>query len=499
MDENKSEDENSLFTNERSENECFEGGLEWDNLGTELHDQSTDRKRKKSEKNDESSEDSFITVSRRKSKRSNKRDSTSDDVTLIPSSEQENVTITKNEVIISFVQLLPKQMAMAKLLREENIKNILSIRYKSPYKVIIQVEKKEDAENLLKCPKFIELGWRCQMAYETSVSYGIIKGIDLEMKENEILEVMNSSVEIISIKRLNRINVDGKWTESETIRVCFRSSTLPSYVYAYGCRLTVEKFTFPVTQCSKCWKYGHFKNFCPSKHTFCPKCGGLHENCETKVFNCLNCKGPHMVLDKTCPWFLKEKRIRDIMAEENATYRRALQIYINKYKTEKQSSPEFTNLELLELPPITRNIVGKTYSSVVSTKADVHSQETNSENIIEEEKVIGEKSIYNNEKTSQPKKKTKNKQCKISQSVDYVEEAPTVNIEETRPDDENKKGRKIDLWKLFLKVKEIILSKETIENKIILALKVVFEECKSFIFECITGGEILSKIFHQHG
>ncbi|CAG5020343.1 unnamed protein product [Parnassius apollo] len=60
----------------------------------------------------------------------------------------------------------------------------------------------------------------------------------------------------------------------------------------------------------------------------CPKCGGEHENCDTKTFKCVNCSGSHMALAETCPAYLKERRLRELMAEFNCTYRRALTIYV---------------------------------------------------------------------------------------------------------------------------------------------------------------------------
>ncbi|CAG4992193.1 unnamed protein product [Parnassius apollo] len=60
----------------------------------------------------------------------------------------------------------------------------------------------------------------------------------------------------------------------------------------------------------------------------CPKCGGEHENCDTKTFKCVNCSGTHMALARTCPAYLKERRVRELMAEFNCTYRRALIIYV---------------------------------------------------------------------------------------------------------------------------------------------------------------------------
>ncbi|KAF9412671.1 hypothetical protein HW555_008879 [Spodoptera exigua] len=202
--------------------------------------------------------------------------------------------INTYEVCITSMESLPKQMALAKLLRMENIKGISRIKYKSFNKVLLQFNKEEEANNLLSCQKFKDMGFRCQKVNELSLCYGIVKGVDMDMNENELQKLLESESKIISISRLKRLNADGKWVDSETVRICFEGNTLPTHVYAYDCRFKVDAYVFPVTQCSGCWQFGHVLKYCPTKKKLCPKCGGSHENCDTKELKCLNCKGPHI-------------------------------------------------------------------------------------------------------------------------------------------------------------------------------------------------------------
>lgn len=93
-------------------------------------------------------------------------------------------------------------------------------------------------------------------------------------------------------------------------------------------RIKVEPFIFPVSQCSRCWKLGHSIKTCPSNKVVCPKCGAHHANCETKSFKCVNCSGCHMALSRSCPLYIKEKRLREIMAKFNCTYKKAMAMYV---------------------------------------------------------------------------------------------------------------------------------------------------------------------------
>ncbi|CAH2108204.1 unnamed protein product [Euphydryas editha] len=241
----------------------------------------------------------------------------------------EEIAVEKSGFVVrlSSKQILPKQFGMAKLLTKENIKNIIAIKYRSPFKVNIMFKTKEDANKLLNCQKFNESEYICQSVDEVTISYGIVRNVDLDVEEKEILEQFKCEYDIVNTKRLRRLTDNGKWVDSSVIRLAFKSSSLPSYIFGYGCRFKVEPYIFPVTQCSGCWRFGHIKKFCPIRKIKCPKCGQDHENCETNIFVCINCKGKHMALDKSCPVFITEKIVKKLMSENNCTYKRALMIY----------------------------------------------------------------------------------------------------------------------------------------------------------------------------
>ncbi|KAF9421452.1 hypothetical protein HW555_002667 [Spodoptera exigua] len=299
---------------------------------TELTDfQKTPEKRMRTDSEEiVEDDDGFVTVrknSKRLARRISRR-STED--------EENNANLeAADKIIVSITskEILPKQFGLAKKLRAEKIDNILNISYKNPYKVLIEFENKTSAQKLLDCENFLALGYRCQWINVISLCYGVVKNIDLDIDDKEFQESLECEYQVISVRRLKRLIDTEGWVDSESVRLCFKSSTLPPYVCIYGCRFKVEPYTFPVTQCSACWRYGHLLKMCPTKKNLCPKCGEGHVNCETKEYKCLNCKGAHMALDKSCPIFLKEKAIRNIMCQENCTYRKALSLYISKTRT----------------------------------------------------------------------------------------------------------------------------------------------------------------------
>ncbi|CAG5031052.1 unnamed protein product [Parnassius apollo] len=266
----------------------------------------------------------------------------------------------------------------------------MKIRLKSPYKVLVQFQKLEDAYQLINCKKILDLDYHCLIVNETYLSFGVVKGIDIGIEEQEILENLTSSCEISSLKRLKRLDINGKWTDSEAFRLTFKSEQPPSYVYGYGCRFKVEIYHFPVTQCSGCWSFGHYVKFCPNKKILCPKCG---DRCETIEYKCVNCKGPHVALDKACSIFVKENSIRNIMSQQHFSYRKALDIYLKQtkqtmdsptsmnkvQKADKASSADYTKSYRDIL--LTNNYINQNLSDTESGEEDTSKEQATYKNI----------------------------------------------------------------------------------------------------------------------
>lgn len=276
----------------------------------------------------------------------------------------------KVEICVTGKEKLPKQIGLARLLKSENIKGVIRVKYLNAYKIIIDFDNLMNAEELLKCKSLIDKGYKCQKTFEVGLSYGTIKNIDLELSDKEVCESLKSEVEIIEVKRQNRRSFDdGTWKPCEVIRICFKGPTLPSYVFVLETRVKVDPYIFPVTQCSRCWKYGHLVRMCPSIKITCPKCGGNHPNCETINYKCINCSGEHMALAKFCPMFLKEKKIRQIMAENNCTYRKALSIYV------PPSPPAFTGNTHQNSPTLCKQNDHSSYAEVLESTVSMNTQD----------------------------------------------------------------------------------------------------------------------------
>lgn len=269
-----------------------------------------------------------------------------------PKIESKVVPKEELEVYITSKEPLPKQFAMARFLSECKINSISRVKYISPFKVRIEFENEQSAEQLYTCENIIKKGWLVYKPMEINHCYGIIRDVDGELSDEEIKSKLKCLGTIISVKRLmRRDRSDGKWVPSEVVRLGFKGSMLPTHVYVEGMRIKVEPYVYPVSQCYKCWKIGHYVRNCPSKDNVCPKCAGSHDSCATTSFTCVNCDGDHMAMSKTCPVFIKEKRLRELMSEFNCTYRKSLSLYVVE-----SPQPEPRNVvEHTQEPKVKRN------------------------------------------------------------------------------------------------------------------------------------------------
>lgn len=477
-------------------------------LNNEQMHEATREKRLLSESDEVGEFDSFTTIERKtrnkKYKKTldqneNKKKEGKDVLEFNDLSDEYVVSITSREV-------LPKQFGMAKLLRSENIQNIMKISYRSPYRVFVYFESRKEGERLVNCTKMEALGYRCQMIDDITLSYGLVRQVDLDIDEKEALECLSCDYEILSIKRLKRLAEEGKWVDSETIRLSIKGSTLPPYVFGYGCRFKVEPYTFPVSQCSGCWKFGHLSRACPAKKPVCPKCGESHKNCDTDKLRCVNCKGSHMALYKQCPVFLKEKELRYIMSKDNCTYRKALIIYTNKKdnfeengsmqqnKLRKNAEVESENVQTSQA---WKNYENKpSYRNVLITEAIVHREDSKLDNDVGE----SEKSDLELgwKKIGKRKKKKMSKKNLQTEEVMDLSENEIENDSDNKVDNKNEEdnySRLISgLRQLVKGVKKIFDSGDSFEDKLKSVCSLVLQDIVRYVLSLVKKEKLLSQV-----
>lgn len=400
----------------------------------------------------------------------------------------------KIEISLTSINILPKQFGLAKLLKTENIQDITSIKYINAYKVLIQFSNENSADKMIESETLKGKGFRCQKTLEIRQTHGVIKNIDIECTEEEILESLSCEFEVMGVKRLKRRNtISGHWEPGEAIRVSFRGSSLPPYVYIFDTRAIVSPYLYPVTQCLRCWRFGHIAKMCASIKEVCPKCSKAHPNCDTTVFKCNNCSGKHMSLSRTCPVYIKERRVRELMAEFNCSYKRALTLYVPPEQETFHMHPELSNEK--ENDGVERGNPEEdvNYSEHLNEERDITmtpiltpARDTYS-NILQRPGTSNNQS----QKNKLPKEKSKNKKTKDNHIMNLEEficsnsEGSTSSSEEIETRKKSRKRENVGSWKLiFTQVKEKIWDSNTsIENKIKDCSKIIFDWISSLVLQ----------------
>ena len=398
------------------------------------------------------------------------------------------------EIYLSSNEKLPKQFALAKMLKACGIIDINKVKYINPFKIRVEVGSELSAEKIGKCPEFIEKGWKIYRAMERTSSYGVIKDVDLELSDEDILEniTCDKPAEIISVFRLKRRVREGEgWQPSEAVQVCFKGSFIPQYIYVHGLRIKVTPYIFPVSQCSKCWKYGHPTKKCPSSKIICPKCGDSHENCETQNFKCVNCGGNHLALHKaSCPAFLKEKRLREIMVEFNCTYRKALTIYVppSNPVSGKSSSRELSGNPPTSIRPQPdfrsqqRDI--PTFAEIVKADVIVHRED--------DDKNFPANTTPRFRRTRSRDKTSGN----LEHPINSTTKEEVGGSESAVPSGEEKEKDSVNLDELLRRLKEILFLREmSMENKVNGAIKCCLEWLILLSVQFVSKWPLLKLIF----
>lgn len=415
----------------------------------------------------------------------------------------------KIEMYITCKEKMPKQFALARLFKEYGIKNIERVKYINPYRVRIDITDELNASKLESCRDLLDKGWRIQKAMEKSFSYGIIRDVDLEMSEEDILQSIScpSPAVLTSIMRLKRRSTEKEgWSACETVRLCFKGSFLPPHVYVDNLRIKVEPFIFLVSQCSRCWKFGHKIKTCPVTKIVCPKCGENHSNCETDEYKCVNCKGNHMALDRNCPVYAKEKRIRELMTEFNCTFRRALTIYVPPEPDFRLSSTPLATHSPATHAPVAHASATHVPASLIPT-AQTFAMITAARTTRQKAQ-----SSFNNSPKKVPQKKKKHTTTTpnltkpvVKESWDNQEYLHDLNNEslaggseeQNIPEPEPTRKRDVNFDELYTRLKDIVFFKNySLKEKILSVIKCCIEWLILVVVDNVTDSPMLKNIIN---
>ena len=169
--------------------------------------------------------------------------------------------------------------------------------------VQLPLHKRHLLPDLLQVTKLGEWDVVCSVPNRDRFKFGVISPISVT---TDIASLRNSiktppGVTLFNVERLDR-RKDGQLLPSETVRLQFEASSLPSSITVGLFSYDVRPFVFGVTQCFHCQRVGHTARSCKSKAR-CLRCGGQHAvaDCKSSAPLCANCDGDHFANSKSCP------------------------------------------------------------------------------------------------------------------------------------------------------------------------------------------------------
>ena len=195
-----------------------------------------------------------------------------------------------------------------------------SVKKLSSGHILIESERRQHAENLLKCIKFVEIPVRASPHKTMNSSKGVFRSRDLNGTDETEMTANLNSQGVTTVKRV-QIRRDGKSILTNTYILTFNSPIISKVIKAGFVLLAVSPFVPNPLRCFNCQRFGHHRDRCKRSDT-CPRCGkeghdGSDFSAEVK---CVNCDGNHPAYAKVCPLWIREKEIQTVKVTNNITF-----------------------------------------------------------------------------------------------------------------------------------------------------------------------------------
>ena len=169
--------------------------------------------------------------------------------------------------------------------------------------IVATVEKSTPAvlSELLAVKRLGNWDVECYIPAHLKYKVGVIWPIGQDTDLGKVKEIISQKYRVNAVDRLKR-NIPGQgWLPSNTIKVVFEESELPSEVILGHSYYKVRPYVNLPLQCYRCQRIGHMAKGCRAKIR-CMVCSGEHvkEVCNAVEERCANCGGKHKANSKLC-------------------------------------------------------------------------------------------------------------------------------------------------------------------------------------------------------
>lgn len=214
---------------------------------------------------------------------------------------------------------------LEEFLASEAPNDLKEIRVNRPKNIIaVDVNTVGGVNKLLALQRLCAMPVRAFLPAAKCSIAGIIRVTDTSLSDDELSQLVRSSVPISSVKRLTK--------DGESVKILFSRAVLPAFVHLGSVKFFVSAYKARAIQCYKCGHFGHLRASC-QKPQQCLRCAGGHDlrDCPSdSVARCINCGKDHSALDKRCAIHQQETAAHRYGLKEKVPLREARKIVRQK-------------------------------------------------------------------------------------------------------------------------------------------------------------------------
>ncbi|KAG6458273.1 hypothetical protein O3G_MSEX010785 [Manduca sexta] len=246
--------------------------------------------------------------------------------------------------------VLLKALKFAQFMYRHDIKGVIDGGIKSlgRNKLSVQFSSAEEANNFVGNTVLSQNNFDATIPRFQVTRMGVVRDIPTDWSLEEFVSDIVTPPNCGQVLRARRLNFKTKkdntvtWAPSSTVVLTFSGQVLPERVFCYHASLPVSCYQLPTIQCLNCLRFGHVRAQCRSNPR-CFRCSQPHhgDNCDVPETNvtCLLCRGGnHKATDPKCPEHARQKIIKQVMSQDNISYREAS----SRYPPSKLSYADFT-------------------------------------------------------------------------------------------------------------------------------------------------------------
>lgn len=264
------------------------------------------------------------------------------------SSTYTQITYTEHDCFPAYNVVLEKdqinEIATGQLLKKYGIMHVTEIKKSGKNRVTVKLTNRTEANKLLNHLQLKKIHMiKAFVPKNLIISVGVVKDVPLDLSVDELLDSARVQGDI-KINAIERMNIWDKTTKtakpSTSIKIEFRSPTLPESMVLFYVRKNIDHFIPKPTICRKCLRYGHVAKICRATVTTCANCAeDTHAqkdgcNCNHCLRKCVAlCKycntNDHNAMQSSCPEQKQQYNIKKTMITKSLNYNEAKNLIQN--------------------------------------------------------------------------------------------------------------------------------------------------------------------------